>query len=156
MKLTRSLFLLRSCHTVVWPINELLTGCPVNPELSSAGEDTMSDFMSLERQWRNVRIYERTICVSHFFDRVASSHVCRFLVGAWHMLDSVHLRNEGDGSCLITTLAVWSNICSPYAFFFFKLLNMNNSTTSWYIHTYTHKYQCSMYFNILDVLKPTA
>lgn len=63
MKLTRSLFLC-SCHTVVRPVSELLTGCPVAPdfsvnsEVNSTGEDGMSNYISLECLRQNSRIHE--------------------------------------------------------------------------------------------------
>lgn len=125
-----------------WTANWLCSG--PRTQLSWGGHNVW-----LQESWvpmtecQNLWAAGRTICASHFFDCVASSNACRFLVGAWNMLDSVPLQNQGDGLCLITTLAVWSNICSPYAFFFFMLLNMKNST-SWYIHTHTHKYKCSL------------
>lgn len=64
MKLTNGHFKIPSCHTVVWPVHELLTGFPeswtisLNPELSSAGEAAMSDYISLECQGQDGRIHE--------------------------------------------------------------------------------------------------
>ena len=64
MKLTHGHFKIPSCHTVVWPVHELLTGFPeswtisLNPELSSAGEAAMSDYISLECQGQDGRIHE--------------------------------------------------------------------------------------------------
>ena len=64
MKLINGHFKIPSCHTVVWPVHELLTGFPESPtisvhtELSSAGEAAVPDYISLECQGQDGRIHE--------------------------------------------------------------------------------------------------
>ena len=110
-KIDRKTSCLRSCHTVLWPISELQTGCPVaadcsvNSEPSSAGEDPMSNHISLES---SDRMAGSTHCgESHL--RVTFLWACG-LVGAWDVLTAPvfevgeQLMFEPPG------LAMWSNI----------------------------------------------
>lgn len=120
MKLTGDVCL-RSCHTELWLTGDLLTWCPVatdcsmNPEPSSAGEEALSNYISLECQWRDGRIqncWESHLCVLFLW---ACGCFPRVSVSVWSLGCAQPLKWGGRAR-------IWS-LCLPseqiYDFFMF-------------------------------------
>lgn len=149
IKLARSPFFAPAA--LVWPISEVLTGCPeapdgsANPEFSSAGKDSMSKYINLECQWQNGKNPQtagRTICASDLFDPVAAFHV-RF----WW----------GPGMCLTVPFEMGRCLVFDQIHNLFMLLSRKSSTSSWCTHTQMHTHINALYTcNTLGFLKSVA
>ena len=166
MKLTSSHLKIPSCHIVVWPVHELLTGFPeswtisVNRELGSAGEAAMSDYLSLECQGQDGKIHEL----------LGEPFVYCISLTMWLLSPCVNFWLEFRMCSTVLTFKmkemahIWK-LSLPFDLRdnLFMYLNVKDSTASWYTHTdtHTHKYKHTMYLHCtyknmqLDIVKKT-